>query len=273
MARKQDRAAQPQTHSRATTTPRVRRAIQLSEEKNIALAKRYGVSRKTIAKWKARESTSDARMGPTNPRASILTQDDEAIILAYRWRTRLPLDDCLDRLRRLMPKLSRSLLYRCLRRRGLGRIGSTASSPPLTSVGLKGPYRFEITAIEIVFRYDVLGAGFTVLLAVEEVTKHLYAEVAEPTPENAAAFLAHLVAEFPQRIIAVSTNIHPAFADWRATFDEDMAEVSPHPFAVVCRANKMVHTRTVSPLPKSYNPKWRDQSVEIRSSDCVGPVI
>src|SRR5271166_6621154 len=119
-----------------------------------------------------------------NPRASILTQDDEAIILAYRWRTRLPLDDCLDRLRRLMPKLSRSALYRCLRRRGLGRIGSTASSPPLTSVGLKGPYRFEITAIEIVFRYVVLGAGFTVLLAVEEVTKHLYAEVAEPALES-----------------------------------------------------------------------------------------
>ena len=70
VARKQDRAAQPQTHSRATTTPRVRRAIQLSEEKNIALAKRYGVSRKTIAKWKAREFTSDARMGPTNPRAT-----------------------------------------------------------------------------------------------------------------------------------------------------------------------------------------------------------
>ena len=75
---------------------------------------------------------------------------------------------------------------------------------------------------------------------------------------------------FPQRIIAVSTNIHPAFADWRATFDEDMAEVSPHPFAVVCRVNKMVHTRMVSPRPKSYNPQWRAQSVKIRSSDCVG---
>ena len=32
----------------------------------------------------------------------------------------------------------------------------------------------------------------------------------------------------------------------------------------------MVHSRTVSPLPKSYNPQWRAQSVEIRSSDCVG---
>ena len=64
MARKQDRAAQPQTHSRATTTPRVRRAIQLSEEKNIALAKRYGVSRKTIAKWKARRVYVRRANGP-----------------------------------------------------------------------------------------------------------------------------------------------------------------------------------------------------------------
>ena len=41
-------------------------------------------------------------------------------------------------------------------------------------------------------------------------------------------------------------------------------EVHPHPFAVVCRTNKMVHTRTVSPRPKPYNPQWRAQSVEIR---------
>ena len=154
--RKRGRAAQPQTHSSATTTPRVRRAIQLSEEKNIALAKRFGVSRKTIAKWKALRFYVRRANGPKNPCSSVLTQDDEAIILAYCWRTRLPLNDCLDKLRHLMPKLSRSALYRCLKRRGLGRIGSTASSPPLTSAGLKGPYRFEITAIEIVFRDDIL---------------------------------------------------------------------------------------------------------------------
>ena len=64
-------------------------------------------------------------MGPKNPRSSLLTLDDEAIILAYRWRTRLALDDAHFRLKRLMPKLSRSTLYRCLKRRGLSRIGST----------------------------------------------------------------------------------------------------------------------------------------------------
>jgi hypothetical protein len=236
----------------------------MSEEKNTTLAQRYGVSRKTIAKWKARKSTSDERMGPKKPCSSVLSQNDEAIILAYRWRTRLPLNDCLERLRHLMPKLSRSALYRCLKRRGLSKIGATASSSPITSIGLKGPYRFEITAINVVFRDDILGVLFTVLLAVEEVTKCLYAEIAGATPQAAAAFLAHLVSEFPQRISAVTSNIHPAFTDWSATFDEDMAEVSPHPFSMVCRANRMVHTRSVSPPSEPFNPKYRDGSVEIR---------
>ena len=61
-----------------------------------------------------------------------------------------------------------------------------------------------------------------VFLAVEEVTKHAYGEVAEATPENAAAFLARLVAEFPQKIDAVTTDIRPAFAHLREAFGEDM---------------------------------------------------
>ncbi len=141
-----------------------------------------------------------------------------------------------------MPKLSRSTLHRCLRRHGFSRIGKTAKCPPVTSAGLRGPYTFEITANEVVFRCDVLGVVVPVFLAVEEVTKDVYAEVATPTPENAAAFLAHLVAEFPQRIIAVTTDIRPIFTDWPGMFGEDMAPVSPHPFAVACRAARIVHT-------------------------------
>jgi hypothetical protein len=146
VARKPSRAARMRTHPCATTTPRLRRSIQESEEKNIVLAKRYRVNRKTIAKWKARDSTCDDGMGPKKPRSRLLLPEDEAIILAYRWRTRLALNDCHLRLRSLRPKLSRSTLYRCLERRGLGRIGSTAICPPLTTAALRGPYIFEITA-------------------------------------------------------------------------------------------------------------------------------
>ena len=193
--RERGRELASRTHGSATTTPSVREAIQASEEKNTVLAKRYGVDRKTIAKWKARKFSSDVRMGPKNPRPKFLTLDDEMIILAYRWRTRLSLDDSLVRLRRLMPQLSRSALYRCLERYGLSKIGRTNVSPPLTSASLAGPYRFEITANDV-----ALGVLYVpVLLAVEEVTKHAYGEVAEATPENAAAFLARWSLNFRKR--------------------------------------------------------------------------
>ena len=182
-------------------------------------------------------------MGPKNPRSKFLTLDDEVIILAYRWRTRLSLDDLLVRLRRLMPQLSRSALYRCLERHGLSKIGRTNVSPPLASACLAGPYRFEITANDVALPGDVLYVP--VFLAVEEVTKHAYGEVAEATPENAAAFLARLVAEFPQKIDAVTTDIRPAFAHLREAFGEDMPAIRPHPFAVACNAKGIVHKRTL----------------------------
>ena len=277
VARKRGRAARRRTHSCATTTPRVRRAIQASKEKNNVLAKRYGVSRKTIAKWKGRESTSDERMGPKNPSSNsdermgpknpssnILTDDDEAIVLAYRWRTRLSLNDSHERLRRLMPKLSRSALYRCLKRRGLSRIGPTTASPALTPSALRGPYTFEITAHEVVFYHDGIGIVREVFLAVEEITKDVYAAVTATTPENAAEFLARLVAQFPERINAVATYIHPAFTGSGAGFDEDMA-IGPHPFAVACRARGITHLRSYRPPMKPLAPKVRSTGVEIRS--------
>jgi hypothetical protein len=256
MVRKRRRKPPRRTHGSATTTPRVRRGIQASDEKNTVLAIRYGVNRKTIAKWKARESTSDERMGPKNPRSRVLTRNDEAIIIAYRWRTRLSLEDSLVRLSRLTPRLSRSALYRCLKRHGLSKIGSTAKCSPFTRAALAGPYCFEITVNEVGFPDDDFGVVL-VFLAVEEVTRDVYAEVTKATSINAAEFLAHLVAEFPQKINAVTSDMSPIFSDEIAGFNEDMAAVGYHPFAVACRANGIFHTRT-------NRPKKRSRAGEVR---------
>ena len=141
----------------------------------------------------------------------------------------------------------------------------TEACSPLTERNQQGPYTFEITFNEVVFHDDIVGEIIFVLLAVEEITKHVYAEVASPTPENAAAFLARLVSEFPQRIIAVTTDIHPIFTDRRASFDEDMAAGSPHPFAVACRANRIAHVRTIPPYRKLPELKLRSSPVvEVR---------
>jgi hypothetical protein len=202
-------------------------------------------------------------MGPKSPRSKSLILADEMVILAYRWRTRLSLDDSLVRLRRLMPQLSRSALYRCLQRNGLSKIGRTNVSPPLTSASLAGPYRFEITANKVAC--DILRVS--VLLAVEEVTKHTYGELAEATPENAAAFLARLVAEFPQKIDAVTTDICPTFTHVREAFGEYMPgpAIGPHPFAVACSARGIVHKRTLFLSRKPISAETaRTNAAEIR---------
>jgi transposase-like protein len=50
-------------HGCATTTEAVRRAIQNSQESLRALAKRYGINQKTVAKWKERESVAGCKLG------------------------------------------------------------------------------------------------------------------------------------------------------------------------------------------------------------------
>lgn len=109
-------------HGSARTTPRVRAELQASKEKASVLARRYGLSRTTVNKWRSRSTTADARMGPRDPRSTVLTPVEEAMIVAFRQRTLLPLDDLMGCLRDQIPKLTRSSLHRCLERHGISRL-------------------------------------------------------------------------------------------------------------------------------------------------------
>lgn len=82
-------------HGCARTTEAVRRAIQHSQKSLNALSEQYGINPKTVAKWKKRTFANDAPMGPTEIHSTVLTQAEEAAIVAFRKYTLLPLDDCL----------------------------------------------------------------------------------------------------------------------------------------------------------------------------------
>lgn len=82
-------------HGRARTTQAVRRSIQRSHQTVAPLAERHGVDRKTVTKWRKRATVEDAPMGPTCPRSTVLTPQEEATAVAFRKHTLLPLDDCL----------------------------------------------------------------------------------------------------------------------------------------------------------------------------------
>ncbi len=90
-------------HGSATTTAAVRRAIQHSQESLMVLAKRYDINPKTVAKWRGRQSVEDCKTGPANPHSTVLSIEEEAIIVAFRRHTLLPLDDCLYALQATIP--------------------------------------------------------------------------------------------------------------------------------------------------------------------------
>ena len=118
-------------HGSARTTAAVRRAIQHSQASLWALAQRYGINPKTVAKWKKRTSVADLPTGPKNPKSTVLSADEEAVIVAFRRHTLLPLDDCLYALQPTIPHLTRSSLHRCLQRYGIGRLPDVEGDKPV----------------------------------------------------------------------------------------------------------------------------------------------
>ena len=171
-------------HGSATTTAAVRRAIQHSQESLRALAKRYGIDPKTVAKWRKRSSTADRRTGPREPRSTVLSLEEEAVIVAFRRHTLLPLDDCLYALQATIPHLTRSSLHRCLQRHGIGRLPETDGDKPQRSRFRRYPIGF--------FHLDIAevrtGEGkLYLLVAIDRTSKFAFVELHEKATRRIAA--------------------------------------------------------------------------------------
>ena len=71
-------------HGCATTTAALRRTIQHSQESLTAMADHFHINVKTVAKWRKRTSVKDSPMGPRQPHSTVLTSEQEAMIVAFR---------------------------------------------------------------------------------------------------------------------------------------------------------------------------------------------
>jgi transposase InsO family protein len=247
----------PGLHGSARTTPRVRAELQASQETTRRLAARYGLNPKTVAKWRRRGSTADAPMGPSRPRSSVLSETEEAIVVEFRRRTLLPVDDVLGCLRGTIPRLSRSALHRCLVRHGISRL-------PRDDERASKRKRFAETTIGYV-HIDVcelrLAQGKLFLfLAIDRVSKFAHVAFFDAnTKLNGAAFLRQVVAAFPYRLHTVLTDNGMAFAELpknRGRYPEIEALFGGHVFDRVCDEHGITHK-----LTKPYHP-WTNGQAE-----------
>ena len=185
-------------HGAARATPRVRAELQASQESTRALAARYGLNAKTVAKWRKRSSTADRPMGPSRPKSTVLTEIEEAIVVEFRRRTLLPLDDVLGCLRETIPALSRSALHRCLQRHGISQLPKSDEAEAKRS-------RFAQTTIGYVHidacELRWVAGKVHMFLAIDRVSKFAYVELHPAATMLAGAeFLRGVIAAFPYRL-------------------------------------------------------------------------
>ena len=241
-------------HGSATTTEAVRRAIQHSQESLRALARRYGVNQKTVAKWKKRSSVADLPTGPREPKSTVLSPEDEAIIVAFRRHTLLPLDDCLYALQPTIPHLTRSSLHRCLQRHGVSRLPDVEGDRPAKkkfksySIGF-----FHIDIAEVRTQEGKL----YLFVAIDRTSKFAFVQlVNKANTVTARAFLDALVAAVPYKIEIVLTDNGIQFADLPKNRSGPTALWRGHPFDRACQDHGIEHR-----LTKPNHP-WTNGQVE-----------
>lgn len=199
-------------HGSARTTEAVRRAIQHSQESLRVLAKRYGSNQKTVAKWKKRTAVKDLPPGPRDVHSTVLSIEEEAIIVAFRKHTLLPLDDCLYALQATIPHLTRSSLHRCLQRHGISRLPEvTGDKEPKRKFKTYPVGYFHIDIAEV----QTAEGKLRLFVAIDRTSKFAFVELHHESGKMIAArVLRNLIAAVPYDIHTVPTD-NPVLSDCR----------------------------------------------------------
>jgi transposase InsO family protein len=250
-------------HGSATTTEAVRRAIQRSQESLRALSKRYGINQKTVRKWRNRFSVTDLPTGPQERKSTVLSVEEEAIIVAFRRHTLLPLDDCLYALQATIPHLTRSSLHRCLQRHGISQLPKVEgeASPRRKFKAYPIGY-FHVDIAEV----RTAQGKLYLFVAIDRTSKYAFVELHERASTRIAAdFLRHLAAAVPYKIHTVLTDNGTHFTDprgatWNPAEIKDLIArgelFRAHAFEYACALSDIDHR-----LTKPRHP-WTNGQVE-----------
>jgi hypothetical protein len=187
-------------------------------------------------------------MGPRLRRSTVLTPLEEAVVVEFRRRTLLPLDDVLDRLREIIPRLSRSALHHCLKRHDMSRLPQD-----LERASKRG--RFAETEIGYVHidacELRTAEGKVHLFLAIDRVSKFTDVELhPRATMLTGAAFLLGVIAAFPHAIHSGLTDNGIAFADQPRYRNGPTARYRGHAVDRVCRAHRIGHK-----LTPPYHPR------------------
>ena len=186
--------------------------------------------------------------------AGTLSAEHEAIVVAFRRHTLLPLDDCLYALQATIPQLTRSSLHRCLQRHGISRLpeveGDKATKKAFKAYPI-GFFHIDIAEVQ------TAEGKLYLFVAIDRTSKFAFAQLVESaTRVTASAFLEALVAAVPYRIHTVLTDNGIQFRFPPRYARGPTARFVTHMFDMRCAEHGIEHRFT------RINHPWTNGQVE-----------
>ena len=247
-------------HSNARTTPKIRQEIQAapSSVTNMALARKYGLTKHTVAKWRNRSSVEDGSHRP-NKLHTTLTEAQEAVVVSVRETLLLSLDDLLVIAREFLnPDLSRSALDRCLRRHGVSSLKAmlreqgeiAGKSKPTKTFKDYAPGFVHIDVKYLPQMQDERSRGY-LFVAIDRATRWVYLEIRrDKTAKSARAFLNKVIKAAPFKISKVLTDNGKEFTD-RFSMAGERKPTGAHVFDQACESQAIEHRLTKPRHPQT----------------------
>ncbi len=201
-----------------------------------------------------RKTVLDLPTGPKEPSSTVLSIEEEAIIVAFRKHTLLPLDDCLYALQPTIPSLTRSSLHRCLMRHGISRLPEVAGNKPNKKKFKSYPIGyFHIDIAEV----QTAEGKLYLYVAIDRTSKFAVVQLVKKTGvTSASAFLMNVIAAVPYKIHTVLTDNGVQFTHQARYADGPTARYMTHMFDMRCQENGIEHR-----LTKIKHP-WTNGQVE-----------
>lgn len=184
----------------------------------------------------------------------MLSFEEEAVIIAFRRHTLLPLDDCLHALQATIPHLTRWSPHRCLQRHGISRLPDVEGDKP-TKRKFKS-YPIGYLHIDIAEVQTAEGKLY-LYVAIDRTSKFAFVQLVRKTGRtSASAFLSALTAAVPYKIHTVLTDNGIQFTFPPRYANGPTARYMTHMFDMRCRENGIEHR-----LTKVKHP-WTNGQVE-----------
>jgi transposase InsO family protein len=240
-------------HKQATTTPKVRAAIQASTEPAPLLAERFGITEQTVYKWRKRDSVEDRSHTPHRLQTT-LTPAQEAVAVALRQTLLVSLDDLLAVVREFLnPNASRSGLDRCLRRHGAGNLRDLKAKAPKPKHSAFKAYEPGYIHIDVKYLPQMADERSRryLFVAIDRATRWVFIRVFKAkTAANARRFLRDLERACPLRIRTILTDNGKEFTD-RLFGLRKRAATGEHEFDTLCAALDIEHRLTPPKSPQT----------------------